>query len=175
MAVLSKVTLSSTNHAHHNHARPLTGARHPHIPRCPSRPASAARGLDGRRAASPHGRLCSHERTQTTAIVSDHDRDSDSDTSNLGSSARWTYLEGSSLLDEKALPVDGAVDDETVGQTSAENSLRLGVARVIWKAVLYHIDLFESSYIQTRRRLGGSPSCLVALMVLDFGRVINLT
>ena len=47
------------------------------------------------------------------------------------------------MLDDKAMLVDGAVDDETVGQTSAENSLR--VARVIWKAVLYHIDLFESS------------------------------
>ncbi len=44
-----------------------------------------------------------------------------------------------------------------------------------WKAVLYHIDLFESSYIQVRRYLGGSPSCLVTLMVSDFGRVIYLT
>ncbi len=39
------------------------------------------------------------------------------------------------------------------------------------------IDLFESSEIQTRRYLGlgGSPSCLVTLMVSDFGRVIYLT
>jgi hypothetical protein len=38
---------------------------------------------------------------------------------------------------------------------------------VVWKAarstVLYHIDLFESSKIQTRRYRGGSPSCLVTL------------
>ena len=47
-----------------------------------------------------------------------------------------------------------------------------------WKAVaavLYHIDPFEGSWIQPRRYLGGSPSCLVTLMVLDFGRVIYLT
>ncbi len=47
---------------------------------------------------------------------------------------------------------------------------------VIWKAVLYHIDIFESSWIQARRYLGGSlASCLVTLMVSDFGRVIYLT
>ena len=34
-----------------------------------------------------------------------------------------SLVEGSSLLDEKALLVDGAVDDETVGPTSAETSL----------------------------------------------------
>ena len=34
-----------------------------------------------------------------------------------------SLVEGSSLLDDKAMLVDGAVDDETVGQTSAENSL----------------------------------------------------
>ena len=32
-------------------------------------------------------------------------------------------FEGSSLVADKAMLVDGAVDDETVGQTSAENSL----------------------------------------------------
>ena len=34
-----------------------------------------------------------------------------------------SLVEGSSLLDDKAMLVDGAVVDETVGQTSAENSL----------------------------------------------------
>ncbi len=34
-----------------------------------------------------------------------------------------SLVEGSSLLDDKAMPVDGAVEDETVGPTSAENSL----------------------------------------------------
>ncbi len=34
-----------------------------------------------------------------------------------------SLVEGSSLLDDKAMRVDGAVEDETVGQTSAENSL----------------------------------------------------
>ena len=34
-----------------------------------------------------------------------------------------SLVEGSSLLDDKAMPVDGAVEGETVGQTSAENSL----------------------------------------------------
>jgi hypothetical protein len=34
-----------------------------------------------------------------------------------------SLVEGSSLLDAKALLVDGAVEDETVGPTSAENSL----------------------------------------------------
>jgi hypothetical protein len=34
-----------------------------------------------------------------------------------------SLVEGSSLLDDKAMLVDGAVEDETVGQTSAENSL----------------------------------------------------
>jgi hypothetical protein len=34
-----------------------------------------------------------------------------------------SLVERSSLLDDKAMPVDGAVVDETVGQTSAENNL----------------------------------------------------
>jgi hypothetical protein len=34
-----------------------------------------------------------------------------------------SLVEGSSLLDDEAMLVDGAVDDETVGKTSAENSL----------------------------------------------------
>jgi hypothetical protein len=34
-----------------------------------------------------------------------------------------SLVEGSSLLDDKAMPVDGEVESETVGQTSAENSL----------------------------------------------------
>jgi hypothetical protein len=56
---------------HHSMVRPLGGARHPHTPRlpAPSRPASAARALDDRRAGSPRGRLCSHARTLPTAVV----------------------------------------------------------------------------------------------------------
>jgi hypothetical protein len=52
-------------------AGPSDGARHPHTPRlpAPSRPASAARALDDRRAGSPRGRLCSHARTLTAAVV----------------------------------------------------------------------------------------------------------
>ena len=46
---------------------------------------------------------------------------------------------------------------------------------VIWETVLYQINLFESSRIVSRRYFGGGPSCLVTLMVLDFGRVIYLT
>ncbi len=34
-----------------------------------------------------------------------------------------SLVERSSLLDDKTLPVDGADEDEPVGQTSAENSL----------------------------------------------------
>ncbi len=34
-----------------------------------------------------------------------------------------SLVEGSSLLDDEAMLVDGTVEDETVGQTSAENSL----------------------------------------------------
>ena len=34
-----------------------------------------------------------------------------------------SLVEGSSLLGDNAMPVDGAVVDETVCQTSAENSL----------------------------------------------------
>ena len=34
-----------------------------------------------------------------------------------------SLVEGSSLLGDKAMLVDGAVEDETVGPTSAENSL----------------------------------------------------
>ena len=39
-----------------------------------------------------------------------------------------SLVEGSSLLDDVAMLVDGAVVDETVGQTNAENSL----ARALW-------------------------------------------
>jgi hypothetical protein len=48
---------------------------------------------------------------------------------------------------------------------------------VLWKATLWHIDLFESSQIQARQYLGGSLSCIVTLMASDrdFGRVIYLT
>ena len=56
--------------------RPDGGTPSPHSPvPPPSRPASAARALDDRRASSPRGRLYSHERTQTTAIVSDTRKD----------------------------------------------------------------------------------------------------
>ena len=34
-----------------------------------------------------------------------------------------SLVEGSSLLDDKAMLADGAVEEETVGPTSAENSL----------------------------------------------------
>ena len=53
-------------------------------------------------------------RTQTTAIVSDTPRIECTVAS---------LAEGSSLVADKAMLVDGAVDDETVGPTSAENSL----------------------------------------------------
>jgi hypothetical protein len=46
---------------------------------------------------------------------------------------------------------------------------------VIWKAVLYRIDLLGGSSIQTRRYFGGCHSCLVTLTVLDSGRVIYRT
>jgi len=46
---------------------------------------------------------------------------------------------------------------------------------VIWKTVLYQINLFESSRIVSRRYSGGGLSCLVTLIVSDFGRVIYLT
>ena len=46
---------------------------------------------------------------------------------------------------------------------------------VIWETVLYQINLFESSRIVSRRYFGGGPSCLVTLIVSDFGRVIYLT
>jgi hypothetical protein len=41
--------------------------------------------------------------------------------------------------------------------------------------VLFHLDPFESSEIQPGRYFGGCPSCLVTVMVSDFGRVIYLT
>ncbi len=53
---------------------------------------------------------------------------------------------------------------------------------VIWKAVLCHIDVFESSStstdyyrVQTRRYVGGILSSLVSLTASDFGRIIYLT
>jgi hypothetical protein len=46
---------------------------------------------------------------------------------------------------------------------------------VIWKVVLCHTDLFERSWIQARRYLGGQAAFNVTLMVSDFGRVIYLT
>ena len=54
-------------------------------------------------------------RTQTTAIASDTPPRFECTVASL--------VEGSSLLGDKAMLVDGAVDDETVGQTSAESSL----------------------------------------------------
>jgi hypothetical protein len=60
-------------------------------------------------------------RTQTTAIVSD--------TKGLECTVA-SLVERSSVLDDEAMLVDGAVEDETVDQTSAENSLPRALAAV---------------------------------------------
>ena len=71
--------------------------------------AASKRSLCARR---PSSRIAA--RTRTTAIVEDTPKDR---------VHGGQLVESSSLLDDKAMLVDGAVDDETVGQTSAENSL----------------------------------------------------
>ncbi len=87
--------------------RPLDGSTASHPPVCLRQ--------RGQRAAArrPSSRVAA--RTQTTAIASDTPPRIECTVASL--------VEGSSLLDAKALLVDGAVEDETVGPTSAENSL----------------------------------------------------
>ncbi len=55
-----------------------------------------------------------------------------------------------------------------------ESGARPGVYGLLVKCCA--MSLFDSSVARFQETvLGGSISCLVALMVLDFGRVINLT
>jgi hypothetical protein len=110
-----------------------TGARH-HTPRlpAPSRPASAARALDDCRAGSPRARgrpqsWRTPPRIECTVA---------------------SLVERSSLLDDKAMLVDGAVEDETAGQTSAENSL----ARALGSPNGRHQRLVMRTMIQQRRK-----------------------
>jgi hypothetical protein len=95
------------------------GCSHPHTPRlpAPSRPASAARALTTVEPAL----LAARSSVFARAHADDRHRDNRKD-----SSARWPYLEDSSLFDDKVVLVAGSLDAETVGQTSAENSLALG-------------------------------------------------
>jgi hypothetical protein len=102
-------------YSHRNHVRmvgpshrPLDGSTASHPPfACAI--AASKRSSCARR---PSSRIAA--RTQTTAIVSD--------TPTIVYTVA-SLVERSSLLHDKAMLVDGAVDDETVGQTSAENSL----------------------------------------------------
>ncbi len=59
-----------------------------------------------------------------------------------------SLVERSSLLDDKTLPVDGADEGETVGQTSAENSL----ARAIGSPNGRHQRSAMRTMIHQRRR-----------------------
>jgi hypothetical protein len=86
------------------------GAPHrtPRLP-APSRPASAARALDDRRAGSLRARRRPPSRATPPRIEC----------------TVASLVDGSSLLGDKPMLVDGAVVDETVGQTSAANWYRL--------------------------------------------------
>jgi hypothetical protein len=59
---------------------------------------------------------------RSTTVEPDRRAHADSDTPRIECTVAC-LVEGSSLLDDKAMLVDGAVEDETVGPTSAENSL----------------------------------------------------
>jgi hypothetical protein len=64
-----------------------------------------------------------------------------------------SLVEGSSLLDDKAMLVDGAVEDETAGQTSAENSL----ARALGGPNGRQLRLAMCTMIHQRRRPNFGP------------------
>jgi len=76
-----------------------------------------------------------------------------------------SLVEGSSLLGDKALLVDGAVVDETVGQTSAENSL----ARALGAPTAVTSGRQMRTMIRQRRRPNFGPDLTMEALDITGG------